>query len=142
MRHRSDTPGVNYAVLAPNLKGFQAACEADADEVAVFTAASNTFSKTNTNCTIDEGLSRISKVCEEADVSAGNREGRIRVRGYISCVLGCPFEGDVSPVVVGDIARRLWDMGCYEISLGDTIGTGTPAVSCTHAPLSLLPAFR
>jgi hydroxymethylglutaryl-CoA lyase len=113
-------PGVAYPVLAPNLKGYEAARAAGATEVAVFGAASETFSKKNINCSIAESLERFLPVTKKA-----SRDG-IRVRGYISCVLGCPYEGEVKPEKVAEVARALHDMGCYEISLGDTIGTGTP----------------
>src|SRR5690606_19599873 len=113
-------PGVSYPVLAPNLKGYEAARAAGADEVAVSAAASETFSRKNINCSIAESLERFRPVLE-----AAANDG-IRVRGYISCVLGCPFEGDVDPVRVAGIAGALHAMGCYEISLGDTIGVGTP----------------
>ena len=114
-------PGVAYPVLVPNLKGLQAAIAAGATEIAGFAAATESFSKRNTNCTIAESMQRQAEVCKAALVAG------VRVRGYISVVLGCPYEGEVKPEAVADIARRLQDMGCYEISLGDTIGTGTPA---------------
>ena len=114
-------PGVAYPVLVPNIKGLEAAIAAGATEVAGFAAATEAFSKRNTNCTIAESMQRQAEVCKAA-LAAG-----VRVRGYISVVLGCPYEGEVKPEAVADIARRLQDMGCYEISLGDTIGTGTPA---------------
>jgi len=113
-------PGVSYPVLTPNLKGFQAARAAGATEVAIFGAASESFSKKNINCSIAESLDRFRPVADAA------REANVRVRGYISCVLGCPYEGAIAPQKVADVARALYDMGCYEISLGDTIGTGTP----------------
>jgi hydroxymethylglutaryl-CoA lyase len=113
-------PGVSYPVLTPNLKGFEAARAAGATEVAIFGAASETFSKKNINCSIAESLDRFRPVVDAA--LAVN----IKVRGYVSCVLGCPYEGDVQPEQVAAIAAALSDMGCYEISLGDTIGTGTP----------------
>jgi hydroxymethylglutaryl-CoA lyase len=113
-------PGVSYPVLTPNLKGFQAALAAGATEVAIFGAASESFSKKNINCSIAESLERFRPVADAA------REAGVKVRGYISCVLGCPYEGDVSPEKVAEVAAALQDMGCYEISLGDTIGTGTP----------------
>ena len=113
-------PGVAYPVLVPNIKGLEAAIAAGATEVAGFAAATEAFSKRNTNCTIAESMQRQAEVCKAA-LAAG-----VRVRGYISVVLGCPYEGEVKPEAVADIARRLQDMGCYEISLGDTIGTGTP----------------
>jgi len=114
-------PGVSYPVLVPNLKGLEAAIAAGAQEVAGFAAATETFSKRNTNCSIAESMVRQAEVCKAA-IDAG-----LRVRGYISVVLGCPYEGEVKPQAVADIARQLRDMGCYEISLGDTIGTGTVA---------------
>jgi hydroxymethylglutaryl-CoA lyase len=116
-------PGVSYPVLVPNLKGLDAAIAAGAKEVAGFAAATEAFSKRNTNCTIAESMVRQSEVCKAA-LGAG-----LRVRGYISVVLGCPYEGEVSPQAVADIACRLRDMGCYEISLGDTIGTGTASAA-------------
>ena len=114
-------PGVAYPVLVPNLKGLDAAIAAGAKEIAGFAAATEAFSKRNTNCTIAESMVRQKEVCDAA-LAAG-----LRVRGYISVVLGCPYEGEVKPKAVADIARQLRDMGCYEISMGDTIGTGTPA---------------
>ena len=113
-------PGVNYPVLTPNMKGFEGAADAGAEEVAVFGAASESFSKKNINCSIDESLERFRPVVEAA------RARDIRVRGYVSCVLGCPYEGDIDPAIVAHVANALYTMGCYEISLGDTIGTGTP----------------
>jgi isopropylmalate/homocitrate/citramalate synthase len=113
-------PGVRYPVLTPNIKGFEAALAAGADEVAVFVAASETFSQKNINCSIGESLERARPVA-----AAAKTEG-VRVRGYISCVLDCPYEGEIAPSAVRDVAAALHAMGCYEISLGDTIGTGTP----------------
>ena len=113
-------PGVSYPVLVPNMKGLEAALAAGAEEIAVFTAASETFSQKNTNCSIAEGLARFREVC-----AAAGRQ-RLKVRGYVSCVLGCPYEGEVPPEGVADVAERLAELGCYEVSLGDTIGTGTP----------------
>jgi len=113
-------PGVSYPVLTPNLKGFEAARAAGAKEVAVFGAASEAFSKKNINCTIEESLERFRPVVEAA------RSANVRVRGYVSCVLGCPYEGEVKPQKVAEVAGALFDMGCYEVSLGDTIGVGTP----------------
>jgi hydroxymethylglutaryl-CoA lyase len=113
-------PGVSYPVLTPNLKGFQAARAAGAQEVAVFGAASEAFSKKNINCSIAESLERFRPIVSEAGKSG------IKVRGYVSCVLGCPYEGDVEPQRVAEVAGALFDMGCYEVSLGDTIGVGTP----------------
>jgi hydroxymethylglutaryl-CoA lyase len=113
-------PGVRYPVLTPNLKGFEAALAAGCDEVAVFVAASETFSRRNINCSIAESLERARAVTDAAKANA------VRVRGYISCVLGCPYEGEIAPERVRDVAAALRAMGCYEVSLGDTIGTGTP----------------
>jgi hydroxymethylglutaryl-CoA lyase len=113
-------PGVRYPVLTPNIKGFEAALAAGCDEVAVFVAASETFSRKNINCSIAESLERARPVTEAA------RANGVRVRGYISCVLGCPYEGEVAPERVRDVAAELRSLGCYEVSLGDTIGTGTP----------------
>ena len=113
-------PGVSYPVLTPNLKGFESARAAGAKEVAVFGAASEAFSKKNINCTIAESLERFKPVVDAA------RNADVLVRGYVSCVLGCPYEGDVKPEKVAEVAGALYDMGCYEVSLGDTIGVGTP----------------
>lgn len=112
--------GVSYPVLVPNLKGFEAALAAGAGEIAVFGAASETFSQRNTNCSIEQGLERFAPV-----VAAARRHG-IRVRGYVSCVVDCPYEGPIAPAAAASVARRLLDLGCYEISLGETIGTATP----------------
>ena len=114
-------PGVSYPVLVPNMKGFEAAKASRIEEIAVFGAASETFSQKNINCSIDESLDRFAPVCEAAK-GAG-----IRVRGYVSCVLGCPYEGEIAPAKVAHVSQRLAALGCYEISLGDTIGVGTPA---------------
>ncbi len=113
-------PDVTYPVLTPNLKGFEAAMEAGAQEVAVFGAASESFSQKNINCSIAESLARFEPVMAAAQAAG------VRVRGYVSCTLGCPYEGEIAPAAVAEVAGRLQDMGCYEISLGDTIGTGTP----------------
>jgi len=113
--------GVSYPVLTPNLKGLDGAAAAGATEVAVFAAASETFSRKNINCSIDRSLERF------APLIASATKRRMRVRGYVSCVLGCPYEGEVAPAAVAAVARRLLDLGCYEISLGDTVGVGTPA---------------
>jgi hydroxymethylglutaryl-CoA lyase len=113
-------PGVRYPVLTPNIKGFEAAIAAGADEVAVFVAASETFSQKNINCSIGESLERA------RPVAAAAKTRGVRVRGYISCVLDCPYEGKIAPSAVREVAAALQAMGCYEISLGDTIGTGTP----------------
>ena len=113
--------GVRYGVLVPNMRGFEAARSAGAKEIAVFAAASETFSQNNVNCSIAESLGKFGPVCEAAKALG------ITVRGYVSCVLGCPFEGEVPPQAVARVAKELMEMGCDEISLGDTIGTGTPA---------------
>lgn len=113
-------PGVTYAALTPNLRGLEGAIEAKADEVAVFTASSEAFTQKNINCSIKESLERFVPVIETA------KEHGIRVRGYVSTVLGCPYDGDIAPEQVAAVCRDMLDMGCYEISLGDTIGVGTP----------------
>jgi hydroxymethylglutaryl-CoA lyase len=112
--------GVSYPVLTPNLKGFEAALAAGAEEVAIFGAASESFSQKNINCSIADSLERF------APVMAAARAANVRVRGYVSCVLGCPYEGEIAPQAVAHVAKTLLDMGCYEISLGDTIGIGAP----------------
>ena len=114
-------PGVTYQVLVPNMKGFEAARAAKVEEIAIFAVASETFSRRNINCTIAESIERFAPVTE-----AAKREG-MRVRGYVSCVIDCPYEGAVEPGAVAEIAARLRALGCYEISLGDTVGSGTPA---------------
>ena len=114
-------PKVSYPVLTPNLKGFDAAIEAGAQEVAIFGAASETFSQKNINCSIAESLKRFAAVVDAASALD------VRVRGYVSCVVACPYEGPVDPQKAAWVARQLVDMGCYEVSLGDTIGAGTPA---------------
>jgi isopropylmalate/homocitrate/citramalate synthase len=113
-------PGTSYPVLVPNEQGLDSALAAGADEIAVFGAASETFSRKNINCSIAESLARFRPVVERA-LARG-----LRVRGYVSCVLGCPYEGDVPPAKVAAVAARLHALGCHEISLGDTIGVGTP----------------
>lgn len=113
-------PGVAYPVLVPNLQGMEAARAAGGKDIAVFAAASETFSKRNINCSIAESFERFAPIAEAA------RANRIRMRGYVSCVLGCPYEGEVPLDAVTAVAGRLFDMGCTEISLGDTIGVGTP----------------
>ena len=114
-------PGVSYSALVPGMRGFEDALAAGVDEVAVFGAASESFSQKNINCSIAESLERFAPV-----IAAARRRG-IRVRGYVSCVLGCPYEGEVAPKAVARVAARLAAMGCYEISLGDTIGIAGPA---------------
>jgi isopropylmalate/homocitrate/citramalate synthase len=113
--------GVSYSALTPNLQGYQRAINVNATEVAIFGAASESFTQKNINCSIDESLERFSAVMQSAS------NDNIPVRGYVSCVVGCPYEGSISPEKVADVAEKLLDMGCYEISLGDTIGVATPA---------------
>jgi hydroxymethylglutaryl-CoA lyase len=113
--------GVVYSALTPNMKGLEAAMAAGVEEIAVFVAGSESFSKKNTNCTIAESIERFLPLCDVA-LKTG-----ISVRGYVSCVLGCPYEGEISTAVVAELSARLMDGGCYEVSLGDTIGCGTPA---------------
>lgn len=120
MRTIRRKPGVSYPVLVPNMKGLESALAAGVDEIAGFAAATESFSQRNTNCSIEESMERFAPVCKTALASG------MKVRGYISVVLECPFEGSVNPKVVADIAKRLMDMGCYEVSLGDTTGMGTP----------------
>ncbi|AEL06972.1 hydroxymethylglutaryl-CoA lyase [Xanthomonas campestris] len=114
-------PGIAYPVLVPNLQGYARAHAAGAQEVAVFTAASETFNRTNTNAGIDESIERFRPILAQA------AQDGVRVRGYVSTVLGCPYQGEVAVADVVDVAERLYRLGCYEISLGDTIGVGTPA---------------
>ncbi|HJO96401.1 MAG TPA: hydroxymethylglutaryl-CoA lyase [Rhodospirillales bacterium] len=114
-------PGVGYPVLVPNMKGFDAAMQAGATEIAIFAAASETFSRKNINCSIAESLERFAPVCQAA------LERGVAVRGYVSCVLGCPYVGEITPAAVAQVAADLLVLGCNEISLGDTIGVGTPA---------------
>ncbi|MDX1399190.1 MAG: hydroxymethylglutaryl-CoA lyase, partial [Oceanospirillum sp.] len=113
-------PGVTYAALTPNVKGLETALAAGVEEVAVFGAASEAFSQKNINCSIAESLERFAPVMELA------KANNIKVRGYVSCVLGCPYDGEIAPEKVAEVAKALYDMGCYEISLGDTVGVGTP----------------
>lgn len=113
--------GVKYMALTPNIKGFEAAINANVDEVAIFGAASEAFSQKNINCSIEESLQRFIPLIEAA------KKANIKVRGYVSCVVGCPYDGYIEPEKVAEVAEKLYQMGCYEISLGDTIGVGTPA---------------
>lgn len=113
-------PGVNYTTLVPNKQGMESALKAGCKEIAVFTAASEGFTKKNTNCTIDESFNRFKEVVEMAKAQ------QIKIRGYVSCVMGCPYDGDTDPKIVDMVTNRLLDIGCYEVSLGDTIGVGTP----------------
>ena len=120
MRQITRLNGVTYPVLTPNLKGLEAALATGVTEVAVFAAASEAFSQKNINCSISESIERFVPVIESA------REHGVAVRGYVSTVVGCPYQGDVPPEKVAEVAKALFDLGCYEISLGDTIGVGTP----------------
>ncbi|MDI9849658.1 hydroxymethylglutaryl-CoA lyase [Rhodoblastus sp. 17X3] len=120
MRAIRRAPEVTYSALTPNLKGFEAAMDAGANEIAVFAAASETFSRKNINCSTEESLTRFEPVLD-----AAKRAG-VRARAYVSCALGCPYEGEIAPAAVTRVAERLFNQGCYEISLGDTIGVGTP----------------
>ncbi|QDL91326.1 hydroxymethylglutaryl-CoA lyase [Paroceanicella profunda] len=131
-------PGVAYTALTPNLRGLEGALAAKADEVAVFGAASEGFSRANINCSVAESLERFRPVAEAA-LAAG-----VPVRGYVSCVTDCPYDGPVAPAAVARVARALADMGCYEVSLGDTIGHGTPESigAMLDAVLAVLPAER
>ena len=113
--------GVTYPALTPNMRGFDRAIAVGVTEVGVFAAASETFSKRNTNCTIEESLERFRPVCAAA------QEVGVRVQGYVSTVLGCPYEGEIDPGIVADLCGRLYAMGCYRVSLGDTVGVGTPS---------------
>ena len=116
----SKRAGITYSALTPNMMGFEAALNVGVKEIAIFAAASESFSQRNINCSINDSLQRFKPVMEAA------RQHGISVRGYVSCVLGCPYEGDITPDQVLSVARELIDMGCREISLGDTIGIGTP----------------
>lgn len=129
---------VTYTALTPNMRGFENALASGADEVAVFGAASESFSMKNINCSIEQSLERFLPVIDAA------RQHHRKVRGYVSCVLGCPYEGDIAPEKVADVAARLVEMGCYEISLGDTIGVGTPVKTqnMLNAVLDRVPAEK
>ncbi|KAG1327687.1 putative Hydroxymethylglutaryl-CoA lyase, mitochondrial [Cocos nucifera] len=130
--------GARFPVLTPNLKGFEAAVAAGAKEVAVFAAASESFSKSNINCSIKDSLARY------RDVILAAKRLAMPVRGYVSCVVGCPIEGEVPPSKVAYVVKELYDMGCSEISLGDTIGVGTPGtvVAMLEAVMSVVPAQK
>ncbi len=132
-------PGVSYPVLTPNLKGFEAALKAGATEVAIFGAASESFSQKNINCSIVQSMERFLPVAQAAHAAG------VKVRGYVSCVVACPYEGAIAPAAVADVSRQLLEMGCYEVSLGDTIGAGTPAsvtrmleAVAAHVPITQL----
>jgi hydroxymethylglutaryl-CoA lyase len=120
LRGVSHRPDREFHVLVPNEKGYDAAREAGAEVIAVFAAASERFSRANINCSVTESIERFKPVIDRAKADG------IKVRGYVSCVLGCPYQGEVQPRAVVDVAETLWNLGCYEISLGDTIGVGTP----------------
>uniref|UniRef100_A0A1L8E0E1 hydroxymethylglutaryl-CoA lyase n=1 Tax=Nyssomyia neivai TaxID=330878 RepID=A0A1L8E0E1_9DIPT len=130
--------GVSYPVLTPNIKGFEAALAAGATEVAVFGAASESFSQKNTNCSTAESIERFRVVLEAA------KKANVRVRGYVSTVIGCPYEGAIEPQAVARVSKQLLDMGCYEISLGDTIGVGTPGTmsKMLQEVLKVIPADK
>jgi hydroxymethylglutaryl-CoA lyase len=113
-------PGVVYSALVPNMKGFEAALAAKADEVVIFGAASEAFSRKNINCSIAESIARFEEVAKAA------KQNKLRLRGSVSCALGCPYQGEVTPEAAADVVRRLRDLGCDEIDIADTIGVGTP----------------
>lgn len=132
-------PGVSYAALTPNMRGFEDALAARADEVAIFGAASEGFSQANINCSIEESLARFAPIMTAAN------EANVKVRGYVSCVVDCPYDGKIAPGAVADVAARLFEMGCYEVSLGDTLGRASPeatramlAAVCAAVPASRL----
>lgn len=130
--------GVTYGALTPNIQGYQRAVDSGVSEVAIFAAVSEAFSDKNINCSIAESIERFSPIMTAA------AKDNVNVRGYVSCVVGCPYEGDIAPGKVADVARQLFEMGCYEISLGDTIGVGTPASvsAMLEATLRHIPAPR
>ncbi len=138
LRAFSGRTDIDLPVLVPNEKGLDAALEAGAREIAVFASASETFSRRNINCSIAESIERFNPVVERARL-----EG-VKVRGYISCVLGCPYEGEIAIEAVADVAEQLHDLGCYEVSLGDTIGVGTPqkARALVHRVGTIVPIER
>ncbi|KAL6595438.1 hypothetical protein ACP70R_047778 [Stipagrostis hirtigluma subsp. patula] len=131
-------PNVRFPVLTPNLRGFEAAVAAGAEEIAVFASASESFSKSNINCTIEESLVRY------RDVTAAAKKHGLRIRGYVSCVVGCPVEGAINPSKVAYVAKELYNMGCSEISLGDTIGVGTPGsvIAMLEAVMPFVPVDK
>ncbi len=130
--------GVNYSALVPNLEGLKEAARCGVEEVAIFASASESFSRSNINCSISESLTRLRAVANDAKARG------MRLRGYVSCVLGCPYEGEVALSAVRNVAAELADMGCYEVSLGDTIGVGTPrkAQAMVRAVADALPVAR
>jgi len=123
MQQLKQQENVRYPVLTPNIEGFESAINAGAKEVAVFAAASESFSQKNINCSIEESIHRFEPIMARA------RELNIPVRAYVSCVMGCPYEGEISTAAVSEVATKLYQMGCYEISLGDTIGVGNPKLA-------------
>lgn len=129
-------PKISYAVLTPNMRGFEAAVQVNASEVAIFAAASEGFSQANINCSIAESIDRFRPILDAARLKG------IPVRGYVSCVVKCPFDGDIAPDRVADVAKTMLDLGCYEVSLGDTIGAATPMTTraMLEAVLSVVPA--
>jgi len=134
-------PNVSYPMLVPNLKGLELALAAGVEEIALFAAATETFSQKNTNCSIAESIERFNEVIDHAQAAG------VKIRGYVSCVLGCPYEGEVSFDTVSMITQKLFDQGCYEVSLGDTIGVGTAGqarelieVLAKHVPVQKLAA--
>ncbi len=131
-------PGISYAALTPNLRGYQAAKAANASEVAIFASASEGFSCKNINCSIAESFERFAPLVDAAKADA------MPVRGYVSCVAVCPYDGPVAPSAVADVAKKLVDIGCYEISLGDTIGAGTPETiaAMLEAVLKVVPGAK
>ncbi len=131
-------PGTRYACLTPNMRGFEGAKAAKADEVAIFAAASEGFSQKNINCSIEESFARFAPIIEAAKPLG------LPVRGYLSCVIACPYDGAIAPEQVADVAGRLLDMGCYQVSLGDTIGAGTPETTADmlRAVIERVPAER
>ena len=116
----SPKPDISYPMLVPNLKGLESALSVGVKEIAIFAAASESFTRKNINCSIEESIARYEAVMESA------QQAGLKVRGYVSCVLGCPYEGEIAPERVAEVAERLFQLGCYEISLGDTVGVGTP----------------
>jgi len=115
--------GIDYPVLTPNMKGYENALQAGAKKVAVFAAASESFAQKNTNCSIAESIERFKPICDAA------QKDNVLVRGYVSCVMGCPYEGNIDPAVVVEVSNKLLDLGCYEVSLGDTIGIGNAGMT-------------
>jgi len=138
LRGVAHVTGAEFHVLVPNEKGYDAARAAGAKVFSVFAAASEGFSRANINCTVAESIERFKPVLARAKADG------VKVRGYISCALGCPFDGEIKPMAVADLASTLWDLGCYEISLGDTIGVGTPdkAKDMLRAVAANIPAAK